>query len=346
MTESTQSRAEAPSREDRPRLRRRPVLVLALLVALAAGLAWQWYQSRAEFSALREEVARKLRDADTDSREARLLARQVQEATREAQAGLAQLEAKVLESQSHQIALDALYQELSRGRDEWTLAEVEQTLTLASQQLQLAGNVQAALVALENADARLARADRGQFFSLRKALARDIERLKAAPNLDLAGLALRVDQVIDAVDGLPLTADELSSPARATEEREVGFWARLGGTVWAELRQLLRVRNIERSELPLLAPSQEYFLRENLKLRLLNARIALLDRNESVFRADVRTASTWIARYFDVQSRQAAAVLGNLKQLEASGISIEVPGIEESLAAVRSFKSGGDKLAR
>ncbi|OGA24148.1 MAG: hypothetical protein A3I01_14665 [Betaproteobacteria bacterium RIFCSPLOWO2_02_FULL_65_24] len=319
-----------------------PLAIGLLLVALG----WLSYESRTEFSALREEIARRLRDSDNDSRDARVAARQAQDAAREAQAKLAQLEAKLAESQSQQLALEALYQELSRGRDEWALAEIEQILTIASQQLQLAGNVQAALVALQTADARLARADRPQFIPLRKVLARDIERLKNAPNVDVVGLALRLDQVIASVDVLPLSTDRPAAVVEAEPQQGEGFWSKLGTGVWEEVKQLVRVRNIERPEPPLLTPTQEYFLRENLRLRLLNARLALLERNQPVFRADVKAASDWTARYFDAGAKQVATANANLKQLSSSGISIEIPNIGESLAAVRSFKAARDRLVK
>lgn len=322
-----------------------PVAVVIALLALA--LAWQWYQSQSELGSLREEFARRLREADSDSRDARLTARQAQEAAREAQAKLAQLESKLAESQSQQIALEALYQELSRSRDEWVLAEIEQILTIASQQLQLAGNVQAALVALQTADARLARSDRPRFIALRKALGRDIDRLKAAPSVDVVGLALKLDRVIASIDSLPLASDErLSAAQSGADRREEGFWMRLGTGIWDEVRQLVRIRNLERSEPPLLAPTQAYFLRENLRLRLLNARLALLERNEAVFRADLQAANAWLGRYFDGRAKQVEAAGANLKQLSSSGISIEIPGIGESLVAVRNFKASREKAGR
>ena len=144
------------------------------------------------------------------------------------------------------------------------LAEVEQILAIASQQLQLAGNVQAALVALQTADARLAGSERPQLISVRKALAQDIERLKSAPNVDVVGLALKIDYVIAAIEGLPLSADERAVAPRDSEPLEQGFWARLGTGIWDELRQLVRVRNIEQAEAPLLSPTQSYFLKHNL----------------------------------------------------------------------------------
>ena len=318
------------------------------LFAVIAMFGWQWYDARLQMSGLREEMARRLRDSDADSRDARVGARQAQEAVREAQTKLSQLEAKLIESQNQQVALEALYQELSRSRDEWVLAEVEQILTIAVQQLQLAGSVQAALVALQTADSRLARSGRSQFLPLRRVLARDIERLKGTPGVDIAGLALRLDQVIAQVDGLPLAFEERAgTKARPAVARTVdGFWKRLGSEIWGEFKQLVRVRNIDRPEPPLLSPSQAFFMRENLKLRLLNARLALLARDQNVFRADLNLASTWIQRYFDVRSRPAAAALANLKQLGASGISIDLPNISESLTAVRNYKVSREKATR
>jgi uncharacterized protein HemX len=121
-----------------------------------------------------------------------------------------------------------------------------------------------------------------------------------------------------------------------------GFWARFGAGLWGEVKSLIQVRNLDRPEPPLIAPTQAYFLRENLRLRLLNARLALLERNQNVFRADMKTASDWIERYFDPRARQVGSAAGLLRQLGASGISLEMPDIAESLAAVRSAKAANE----
>ncbi len=342
MSDMPESPAERGPRGRPWRLAALPIV----LVLLALGLAWQWFASRAELGALREEMARQLRNTDTDSRDARVLARQAEESVREMQARLGALEGKLAESQNQQLALEALYQELSRGRDEWALAEVDQILSIAAQQLQLAGNVNAALAALQTADARLARADRPQFLPVRKALARDIERLKAAPSVDLLGLALKIDQVIASVDSLQFPADQAAAAPRPAASQAQGFWTRLGGGVWTEMKQLVQVRNVERQDLPLVSPSQAYFIRENLRLRLLNARIDLVERNQSLFRSDVQAALDWLGRYFDPRSRPVASASAELRQLSASGISIETPDISGSLAAVRSFKASLEKTAK
>ena len=318
----------------------RSSLLLLIAIALAAGLATLfWVDARSRIGATQEELARRLRDIEANAGDARSIARQSNEAVREAHVKVAQLEARLAESQSQQLALEALYQELSRNRDEWQLAEIEQVLAIASQQLQLAGNVRAALLALQLAEARLAKADRPQFVPLRQALARDIERLKALPVLDVPGMSARIDSLVATVDSLPLAFEERSVATKEKPSSEGGFWSRLGSEVWSELRQLVIVRRVGSSEPPLLPPPQAYFLRENLRLRLLNARLSLLSRDEAGYREDLRAAQAWIGRYFDVRSKPAADALAQLKQLSASSISFEMPTISESLEAVRGFKS-------
>ena len=315
------------------------VLVAVLLAAILVALAW--YDTRSRIAATQDELARRLREIESDARDARSGARTAQEAVRESQVRLGQLEARIAESQSQQLALEALYQDLSRNRDEWQLAEIEQVLAIASQQLQLARNVRAALLALQLAEARLARADRPQFAPIRRAIARDIERLKSAPVVDFPAMALRLDNLIASIDSLPLAFEERTEremPAKAPAA-DRGLFARLGAEVWSELSQLVVVRRIDATEPPLLPPSQAYFVRENLRLRLLNARASLLARDEAGYREDLRTAAAWVQRYFEPRSKATADTVAQLKQLSGISITFDIPTISESLDAVRGYKS-------
>jgi uncharacterized protein HemX len=339
---------ESPQRDSTqptqpPARRSRTPLLLLIAIVLAAALATVfWLDARQRIDATQQELARRLRDIEADARQARSVARQAEDGHLELRAKLVQLESRLAESQSQQLALEALYQELSRNRDELQLAEIEQVLAIASQQLQLAGNVRAALLALQLAEGRLARADRPQFVPVRRALARDIERLKALPAVDLPGMSVRLDGLAARVDSLPLAFDERAErapPREAAAPAERGFWSRLSSEVWNELRQLVVVRQVDTPEPPLLPPSQAYFVRENLRLRLLNARLSLLSRDEAGYREDLRTAQRWIERYFDPRSKQTAEALNELKQLSSTTLSVELPSITESLEAVRGYKS-------
>ena len=321
-----------------------PWAIAFVLVSLL--LAWQWYDARARINALRSDLAQRARDIESDSRDARLNAKQAQEAMREALAKVAQLDLRLSEYQSHQAGLEALYQELSRSRDDWMLAEIEQLLTIASQQLQLVGNVPVALAALQTADARLARSGRQQFLPLRKAFARDIERLKAAPGLDIPGIALKIDQMIAGVDTLPLAGDMRPGPEAAEKAPPGNWWGRLVDELRAELRQLVRIQKVEGAEAVLLSPSEAFFLRENLKLRLLNARIALLSRDEAAYSGDLAAAAALLERYVDTRSGAAASTAATLKGLRSAGVGPLFPTMTESLAAMRAYKVPREQATR
>lgn len=318
--------------------------IACVLVSLL--LAWQWYDSRLRIAELRGELAQRVRDSEADSRDARLSAKQAQEAMREALAKVAQLDLRLSEYQNHQANLESLYQELSRSRDDWVLAEIEQILAIAAQQLQIVGNVPVALAALQTADARLARSGRPQFLPLRKAFARDIERLKTAPGLDVPGTAVKLDQMIASVDSLSLLQDMRPQPPAPEKAAATGFWDQLFEDVMRELRQLVRIQRVDGSDAALVSPTQAYFLRENLKLRLLNARIALLARDETAYRGDLEAAATWVARYIDTRSGAGASMASGLKQLRATGTAPLFPTMNESLAAVRSYKAPRERAAQ
>jgi uroporphyrin-3 C-methyltransferase len=325
-----------------PRASRAGRLALLAIVLAAALATLYWIDVRERLSGTQQELARRLREIESDAREARSIARASQDALFAAQAKIGLLETRLAESQSQQLALEALYQDLSRNRDEWQLAEIEQVLAIASQQLQLAGNVRAALLALQLADARLARNDRPQFAPVKRALARDIERLKAAPAIDLPAMTARLDSVVAAVDALPLAFEERGErPAAAKDEPaapERSLGSRLAAEMWSALRELVVVRRMDGPEPSLLPPGQAYFARENLRLRLLNARLSLLTRDESGYREDLRASQAWIRRYFDPRARQTVDALAQLKGLASTSITFEMPSME-SLDAVRAYKS-------
>lgn len=336
---------------------------LALVgVVVLGGLAWQGSQ-RAEST--REELARRLTESDAVQREALVHARQNREALDALQGKVGALEAQLAETQSQQMALQSMYQEMSRVRDDRLLAEIEQDVAIAAQQLQLAGNIEAALIALQGAETRLAKSAQPQFLPLRKLIARDIERLKALPGADVTGIALKLDLLLNAVPGLPLAFEQrpavppkpkkgppTHSPAlpggetasavapTPTFDSMVRSWL---GEVWHELRQLVRIERIDRPDPGLLAPRETFFLRENLRLRLLSARLALLARDGRSFQSDLKQADEWLTQYFDTGApvvKDAQATLRNLVKLDVMREPVE---LNETLSALRNFKLARDK---
>ena len=361
----------APSPADSPEVRnrhpadesvrdfvQRPLTIIVILLALL--LAAQAWSSRNSIYKLRQEMAKSLQRNELVTTETSAMARSVQDQLRDLQAKVGVLENRQVEAQSQQLALEQLYQDLSKSRDEWALSEVEQVLSTASQQLQLAGNVQGALIALANADRSLSRSDKPQFITIRRAIARDTEKLRALPSLDLAGVALRLDNVIAQVETLPLLADEkpvlptrgdrpqrvvAGKGAKGAEqpmglaERAQQTWRNWSDEMWTEVRQLIRVRSVEEPAALMVSPSQAYFLRENLKLRLLNARLALLSRNEAAFRSDLEAAQDALLKYFDTRARSTQTAQAQLRQVQANNLAIEMPTLSDSLNAVRNYKA-------
>ncbi len=329
-----------PANPAQPPWYRQPLAVVAVIAAVL--LAWQWYDSRQQINSLQYELARRLAAADVENKESRSVAEQVREAMREAQVKLGVLEARLQESQNQQIALEALYQELSRSRDESLLADIEQTLLVANQQLQVAGNVKSALIALQAADTRLARLDRPQLAGLRKVIARDIERLKLAPYLDIIGMSARIDNLISLTDSLPLAMELRPSTTpdanKAAADTGSNAWTRFTRELWRDFKDLVRIQNMNNPDVVLLTPSQAYFLRENLKLRLLGARLALLAHDEKSFKADLKAAREWLARYYDARDKTVANAAAAVRQLHDSQISIELPDIAASLDTVRNYR--------
>jgi uroporphyrin-3 C-methyltransferase/uroporphyrinogen III methyltransferase/synthase len=333
-----------------------PVAVVVLFLLLAAS----WFQNYKRVEGLREELAKALKKSETTTNETSSLAKTVQEQSRELAVKVGVLENRQTEAQSQQLALEQLYQDLSKNRDEWALAETEQVLSTASQQLQLSGNVSGALIALQNADRSLSRSDKPQFISIRRAIAKDIDRLKALPSLDMIGVAVRIDEAINQVDSLPMLAGEapapvesaarpVAKPAKAGAKpviqdmslttRFKETWSLWSNEMWNDMRSLIRVRKVDTPDALMLAPGESYFVRESVKLRLLNARVALLSRNESVFRSDLVAAQETLARYFDTRARSTQTTQALLRQVQANNLAIEMPSLAESLNAVRNYKA-------
>ncbi|MGO8755259.1 MAG: uroporphyrinogen-III C-methyltransferase [Gallionellaceae bacterium] len=311
-------------------------LAVVLLVFL-----WQWFDAHRQLSDMRQELAERMAEMDGDNKANLALLKQEQEAVRELAAKESLLEAHFAESQSQRVALETLYQELSASRDENTLSEVEQLLLIAGQQLQLSANVKAALIAMQQADAYLGRMNRANLNSLRNIIGHDIDKLRAFPELDIPEINSSLDQLVAQVDTLPLAHEirapqNKNSPSPAPPNELPG--QKLLREIWEDARHLLFLENTHQAELPLITPTQSFFLRENLKLRLLSARLALLERDEASFNHDLQAAQSWISLYFDPTSSDRASAIATLQKLRKSYITIELPDISDSLDAVRNYR--------
>lgn len=345
-------------------------LWLGVLALLGVGvLSWLAWQGSERIEATRQELSRRLSESDAVQRDAVAQAKQHRETIDALHGKIGAFEAQIAEMQSQQVALQSMYQELTRVRDDRLLAEIEQSVAIAAQQLQLAGNIEAALIALQGAEARLAQSAQPQFLPLRKLIARDIERLKALPGADVSGIALKLDTLLNALPTMPLAFEQRpAKPAKADKAAKVTTprdppvttpveapsdtvkFGRLFGAwldeVWQELRQLVRIERIDTQGIGdpgLLAPREVFFLRENLRLRLLAARLALLARDGRSFQSDLKQADEWLAQYFDTRAKAVQDAQATLRGLIKLDVMREPVELNETLIALRNFKLARDK---
>jgi uncharacterized protein HemX len=318
-----------PSPARRPLSFNWAILLAVLAILLAAGA---WLSGRDQSRGVKTDMARKLAEFDTAIKESKLLARNADEATRESAARIAQVEGQLAGSKEQQQALESLYQELARDRDQFALSDIEQIVLTASQQIQLAGNIKAAIIGLETADQRLLRLDKPQFSRLRQAIGNDLARLRATPFVDQAGISFRLSTQVENIEKWPLSSAHTKAPAKDAKARP-----RLSQDLLSEFKNLVQIRRLDQGEPALLTPEQEYFLRQNLKLRLLTARLSLLSRDAAGYRSDLQAAEKLLARYFNTQDSAVAAAQAELRKLSELNAAPALPELKESLAAIESY---------
>jgi uroporphyrin-3 C-methyltransferase len=335
--------------------------VLAALATAALVLAWNTQQ---RVKALESELVKRQQDSASLSTEARTLARNADVTAREAAAKMALLEARVAETTMQRSQLEDLIQSLARSRDENVLADVETAIRVALQQSAITGSAEPLVLTLKQADERLARYNQPGLERVRRAVAQDLERTRTAGVTDVTVLTIRLDDVIRQVDDLPLLAlperragnmaaarptpraDE--PPAAPAQPASGGDWSdHLGQAgrdlldhLWQEVKGLIRVTRIDQPEAMLVAPEQAFFLRENLKLRLLNARLALLSRQFDTAQSDLRDAQSVLDRYFDRSSRRVVAASETVRQVMGQSRLVITPRPDATLAAIAAAAAG------
>lgn len=318
------------------------VLFVVAAAALASSvLLWQ------KLSTIQEQLARQSADAGSNAVEARALARQAQDLARDIAARQAVQDTRLNEVALQRTQLEELMQSLSRSRDENLVVDIEAGLRLAQQQAQLTLSAEPLLAALRTADQRLARAGEPRLARVRTAITRDIDRIKAAAVADVPGILLRLDEAARQIDELPL-ANAVGPAASRTPPKSAStapppapkWWEQLLGVVREEARSLVRVSRVDQPEAALIAPEQGFFLRENLKIKLMNARLSLLSRQIDAARADVSASQAALAKYFDPGARRTQALSASLQQMQDQLRGVDVPRIDETLATLATAAAG------
>ena len=314
--------------------------ILSVLALLLSGLLWE------RLSTLQGQLTRQTAEAGATAAEARTLVRQTQEQERELAARQAVLEARLGEVALQRSQLEELMQSLSRSRDENLVVDIESSIRLAQQQAQLTGSVEPLLAALRSAEQRVQRAPQARLAPVQRALARDMARIKSTPIVDTPTLLARLDELVRLADELPLAnavgvaPATTAIPAPRSDNALQAWWQRTLQHMLDELHGLVRVSRIDEPEAVLLTPDQSFFLRENYKLLLLNARLGLLARQPEAARADLSKAANALGKYFDASARPTRTAAELLQQTRTQLRTLELPRVDDTLAALSAVAPG------
>jgi uroporphyrin-3 C-methyltransferase len=323
--------------------------VVAVAGVVSSALLWQ------KLGGIQEQLARQSADTGAQAIEARTLAREAQDLTRETSARLTVAETRLSEVALQRTQLEELMQSLSRSRDENLVVDIDSALRLALQQSQLTGSLEPLVAALKSANQRIERAAQPRLAPVQRAIARDLERIASATVTDTAGLLGRLDDLVRQVDDLPVVnavaqgvslrraLTPVPAPSAPAAE-QLAWWQTLLQRSWEvvrdEARGLVRVSRIDQPEAVLLAPEQAFFLRENLKLKLLNARLGVLARQFESSRTDLASATMALNKYFDPSSRRTQNMATLMQQAQAHMKTAELPRLDETLSALATAAAG------
>jgi uroporphyrin-III C-methyltransferase len=314
------------------------VAVIALAVSV---LLWQ------KLSRIQEQLARQSADTGLQALEAKTWAKQAQETVQDSTARVSLMEARLSEVALQRTQLEDLMQSLSRSRDETLVVDIESALRIAQQQAQMTGSTEPLLAALQSAQKRVQRAAQPRLTPVSRALENDLERLKNLPAFDIPGLMAKLDDGVALVEGLTLANTARASQSQIRQQDEVSgaqtpptWWISVLTRMGDQIKGLVRVSSIESPEAALLSPEQAFFLRENLKLKLLNARLGLLARQKEGVRHDLGAAAVLVRRYAEPQSRRTSQLLQLLEQTSEQVRTAELPRIEASLTALNTAAAG------
>jgi len=238
-------------------------------------------------------------------------------------------------------AINGLAEDLGRKRDDWALAETEQLLLIANYRLQLARDVETAVAALRAADGQLQKLADPSLLPIRKLIAGEITALQRLDRADIPGIALRLGSMASTLEQLPLHVERRFATAApvtgvaTTESTSLDTLQQM----WRDLLGLIRIRKTTNGQKPLLPPEQDYFLRENLRLMLYGAQLAMLQGDTGTYTQNLKSARRWISDYFDTETQVVTNMQEELQALLDEKIVVELPDVSASLGALRDIAS-------
>jgi uroporphyrin-3 C-methyltransferase len=331
-------------------------LALLLAVALAGAAGWYVMEMQRREATLVDRLAEL--ESLAGQKETRL---EELAATWQGQlkAGLDELEsASAGQAQSvQQIEAQLAEQraELARysanDRDSWLMAEAEYLLRLANQRLIMAGDTVAAQALLGGADKILRELDDAGLHNVRGAVAADLAAVRAVPKVDVEGIYLRLAALAEQATSLVIFELPQQETRIAAEAAQDTWQARLQQGYEEGLHKLSDYIIIRRRDVPMQAlmdPQWEGLVRQNLRMLLEQAQMALLSGNQDLYRSSLERAQHWVAEFFESDEAAARAMAREITQLGDLNVAVSLPDISRSLRALdaaieQRLQQGGDE---
>ncbi|MCG7981965.1 MAG: uroporphyrinogen-III C-methyltransferase [Candidatus Thiodiazotropha lotti] len=329
------------------------VALLAVIASLVFG-----YRYWVEMKTTLEQMNRDLAEANQQqSQFADRLMQSQQAFTKQQQQIAEQQQALVEQAERVKQAKEAakkqdtqLYRSLAEiqtklgGREgQWRVAEAEYLIRVANHRVSLMGDVSTALEALKSADERLSASGDPVWSGVREQLAREITQLKAVPIVDQAGISAELTALADQVERLPLHDEGIA--LIANEKQAAGDESvassedlaleRIVDDLWQGFKSMMVIRHHDRPVSAMLPPEQRYFLIQNLRLKLENAKAALMGQDASLYQDSLNGALAWLKAYFLMEDPGVSGFKGQLEALVSRDIAPQLPDISASLRALQ-----------
>lgn len=230
--------------------------------------------------------------------------------------------------------LDELQQKVATisGSDAktWLLAQADFLVKLAGRKLWSDQDVTTAAALLKSADASLADMNDPSLIGARRAITNDISTLSGIAQVDYDGVILKVNQLSNQIDNLRLADnndDDTPMDSDGTElSSSLNEWRVNLQKSWQNfMDNFITVRRRDETAVPLLAPNQDIYLRENIRSRLLVAAQAVPRHQEETYKQALDNVSTWVRAYYDTDDATTKSFLDELDKLGQQSINMDVP---------------------
>lgn len=253
-----------------------------------------------------------------------------------------------VEKQIHQLADDLSNQakmintlrqvQPNINQDDWEILKAKFLVQMANDKLQYENNISQAILLLQTADEQMRALNNDRLLPLRKALANDIASLQAVPQVDVAGLYMRLSALNDQINRLPLpNKPAQSATVQPGNNENLPWWQRGLQETWQALQKIVVIRYNENGKPPLIMPEQQDFLYQNLHAVIEKAMWGLLHQQQEIYQASLQQAINWIKQYFVNNAQVTQSVVNGLTELQKVDVHPAAPKLSESLQAFQNY---------